>query len=605
MVSMKKIYLIIFLFVIIGACKSAQDNLQVGEFTRIYDASVGETEQWYINDHCFIRDANGIWHLFGITHQEPMNPIGEDNFAHAVSTNLTSGWEKRHFALTVDEKAGESHLWAPYVISHDGLYYMYYCGGSNEGNDKYKINLATSKNLNDWERHPANPMVVDGYDARDPFILKLKDEWIMYYTATSKPQGGNYTVNAVVSKDLIHWSDRRIVFTDPSIGKWGGPTESPTIIQRGGYYYLFIGPRDDYRGTCVYKSKDPFDFKIENFVRRINSHAAEVIKDVNGDWYVSHCGWGQDGVYLASLEWNDGIDNKPNMQETYKNPVIDEILADPDVLKYKDNYYLYPTGNGKGYQVFASDDLVHWVKKQMCYTDPRGGLWAPDLFYNEKGDGKIYLYYTANNPKGGKLIGVAVSDDPLGPFVDKGNIREDNIIDAHLFSDDDSKLYLYYVKTGDPFVIFVQQMSDPLTKKGEPKEVLRPTVEWEQRRGRVTEGPFVLKHKNIYYLMYSGSGADGPEYAIGYATSKSPLGPFVKYENNPIAKQGNGVYGPGHHCVIDGQNGKLWMIYHQQNSEKVGWDRFLAMDPVWFDEEELLHAKTTRGTDEKMQWNAK
>ena len=293
-------------------------------------------------------------------------------------------------------------------------------------------------------------------------------------------------------------------------------------------------------------------------------------------------------------------------EKTYRNPIIDKIgMADPDVLKYKDKYYLYPTWNGKGYHVFVSEDLINWKQELMCYTDSRGGLWAPDLFYNEKGDGKIYLYYTANNPKGGKLIGVAVGDNPLGPFIDKGNIREDDIIDAHLFSDDDGKLYLYYVKTGDPFIIFVQQMSDPLTKKGEPKEVLRPTVEWEQRRGHVTEGPFMLKHKNTYYLMYSGSGANGPEYAIGYATGQSPLGPFVKYENNPIAKQGNGVYGPGHHCVIEGPNGKLWMVYHQQNSEKVGWDRFIAIDPVWFDEEGLLHARTTRDTDEKMEWNAK
>jgi len=290
---------------------------------------------------------------------------------------------------------------------------------------------------------------------------------------------------------------------------------------------------------------------------------------------------------------------------TYRNPIIDQIgPADPSVIKYKGKYYLYPTWNGAGCNVFVSDDLVHWAGQPMCFKDARGGVWAPDVFYNQKGDGKLYLYYTVDNPKGGKLIGVAVSDDPLGPFVDKGNLAVDNIIDAHLFEDEDGKLYLYYVKTGDRFIIFVQPMSDPLTKMGRRKEVLRPTVEWEQRRGRITEGPWMLKHDGIYYLMYSGSGADGPEYAIGYATSDSPMGPFTKYENNPIVKQGNGVYGPGHNCVIEGLNGDLWMIYHQQNSDKVGWDRFLAMDPLWFDEEGVLHAKTTRGTDEKMERNA-
>ena len=143
-------------------------------------------------------------------------------------------------------------------------------------------------------------------------------------------------------------------------------------------------------------------------------------------------------------------------------------------------------------------------------------------------------------------------------------------------------------------------MSDPLTLTGEAKEVVRPTVGWERRRGAVTEGPWMLKRDGVYYLMYSGSGANGPEYSIGYATSKLPMGPFVKYAGNPIAKQGNGVFGPGHHCVVEGVDGGLWMVYHQQNSTKVSWERFLAIDPLWFDDEGVIHVKTTRGTEERL-----
>jgi len=98
--------------------------------------------------------------------------------------------------------------------------------------------------------------------------------------------------------------------------------------------------------------------------------------------------------------------------------------------------------------------------------------------------------------------------------------------------------------------------------------------------------------------MYSGSGANRPDYAIGYATASSPMGPFTKYRGNPIAKQGNGVFGPGHHCVVTGPDGKLWMVYHQQNSARIGWARFLAIDPLWFDEQGVIHVKTTRGTDQ-------
>ena len=33
--------------------------VSAGEFERIYDPSVGEDEQWYVNDHTFVRGADG------------------------------------------------------------------------------------------------------------------------------------------------------------------------------------------------------------------------------------------------------------------------------------------------------------------------------------------------------------------------------------------------------------------------------------------------------------------------------------------------------------------------------------------------------------------
>ncbi|MBP7934559.1 MAG: glycoside hydrolase family 43 protein [Phycisphaerae bacterium] len=284
---------------------------------------------------------------------------------------------------------------------------------------------------------------------------------------------------------------------------------------------------------------------------------------------------------------------------TYRNPIIDRLgPADPMVILHQGTYYLYPTLDGRGYDVFTSKDLVHWERKPKCYTDSRRGAWAPDVFHHKRGDGKFYLYYTVDKPGGSKLIGVAVADHPLGPFVDRGTLLED-AIDAHLFQDDDGAMYLYFVNIADGSnKIGVQRMADPLTKKGEPTIVIRPVDEWERHGAPIAEGPWMLKHKGLYYLMYSGSGADRPDYAIGYATARSPAGPFIKYRGNPIAKRGNGVFGPGHHCVVTAPDGRLWMVYHQQNSEKIGWARFLAIDPLWFDEEGVIHVRTTRGTDQ-------
>lgn len=290
-------------------------------------------------------------------------------------------------------------------------------------------------------------------------------------------------------------------------------------------------------------------------------------------------------------------------EKTYTNPIIDRIgPADPHVIHYQGKYYLYPTLDSRGYDVFVSDDLVHWQQQGKAFRDSRGGVWAPDVFHNKRGDGKLYLYYTDNSPrtdkgKGGKQIGVAVSDSPLGPFEDKGVLASESI-DAHLFQDDDGRFYLYYVHLAGGFKIMVQPMENPLTKQGEPQMVIHPTEPWEKVSGEVTEGPFMLKREGTYYLMYSGTGADSPDYGIGYATSKSPMGPFTKFSGNPIAHRDGNVLGPGHHCVIDGPDGRLWMVYHQKASTRKGWDRFLAIDPLRFDDQGVMHVKTTRGTRE-------
>ncbi len=154
-------------------------------------------------------------------------------------------------------------------------------------------------------------MVVDGFDGRDPFVMRIGDEWVMYYTATSAPDGGNHVVKYATSPDLTRWTVRGTVFTDPSTGKYGGPTESPFVVRRGTKSYLFIGPRDGdkdvFDGTDVFVSDDPYRFRVQDRVGHIPAHAAEVIQDPAGKWWISRCGAERGGVYLAPLTWKDGL----------------------------------------------------------------------------------------------------------------------------------------------------------------------------------------------------------------------------------------------------------------------------------------------------------
>ncbi len=284
--------------------------MSAGQFGKIYDPAVGETAPWYINDHTIIRAADGTWHLFGITHAEPANADDELNFAHATAPTLHGPWTKQPYALTVDRDYGETHLWAPHVIRSGNTYYMFYAGGGADHTTS-EINLATSTDLYHWTREPTGPLFRDGFEARDPMVLKVGNQWVIYYCATDDPAGGHHVVAYRTSSDLVHWSDRQIAYTSPNMGTGAGNTESPYVVKHGNAYYLFIGPCGAYAGgqnsyicTDVFKSSDPLHFTPDQRVGRIASHAAEVVQDTDGRWYVTHSGWGQGGVHLAPLHWN-------------------------------------------------------------------------------------------------------------------------------------------------------------------------------------------------------------------------------------------------------------------------------------------------------------
>ncbi len=276
--------------------------------------------------------------------------------------------------------------------------------------------------------------------------------------------------------------------------------------------------------------------------------------------------------------------------EPYRNPVIDENLADPAVIHHNGTYYLYATGEvdgDNGYRVYTSADLANWKRGPVVFRPGQRHIWAPDV-WRDPASGRFYLYFTAN-----MTVGVADAEGPLGPFTVRKKLF-DNAIDAHLFRNDDGRLYLYFVQLPG-FCITVQAMGSPTESAGEPRIVLQPESEWETRNGHVTEGPWMIKHDGRYYLLYSGSGADTPDYAVGYATSTSPLGPFTRAEHNPILHRADGLFGPGHGCAIRDGGGQWWFLYHQKRTARREWDRFICIDPLRFDEQGRLHGRATRG----------
>ncbi|MEU5425331.1 family 43 glycosylhydrolase [Streptomyces olivoreticuli] len=286
-----------------------------GPFAHVYDPSTPGGQR-YLNDHTLIKAADR-WHLFGIVGagappgQAP-DSSAEVSFAHASAPDPYGPWTTHTDALTVDPAYfGEEHLWAPHVIEAGGTYWMFYAAGGRGG---AAINLATSTDLFTWTRVPTGPLF-RGRVARDPMVLRVAGQWVMYYTELSG-QDGRHVVAFRRSDDLLHWSEPGIAFTDATTAATLSVTESPFVVERDGWYHLFIGPRNGYDGTDVFASRNPFAFDLDGYAGHVPGHAVEVVTD-GQQWHASAAGWFQQGLYLAPLQWRD----TPPPWQSIDNPV--------------------------------------------------------------------------------------------------------------------------------------------------------------------------------------------------------------------------------------------------------------------------------------------
>jgi len=263
--------------------------------------------------------------------------------------------------------------------------------------------------------------------------------------------------------------------------------------------------------------------------------------------------WGV--LFLTSCKTSGLEQNNPAIK-------LKEIrLADPVMFYHKGVYYLYGTGGSinlnKGFAVYTSKDLRNWEGPQgakngyaLVKSDAfdENKFWAPQVF-NYKN--KFYMAYAAS-----KHIAIAESDSPLGPFTQTDKISlaaTMKQIDPFVFIDDNGKNYLYPVQVANGGNrIYVAEIEDNFSsiKPETLRFCIEATETWEnteKANWSVTEGPSVLKHEGLYYLIYSANHFRSRDYAVGYAVSKSPYGPWEKVTNNPILSQANiGKNGTGH-----------------------------------------------------------
>lgn len=291
---------------------------------------------------------------------------------------------------------------------------------------------------------------------------------------------------------------------------------------------------------------------------------------------------------------------------TFTNPIADG--ADPWVNEKDGLYYSCGSAAG-GIYVSQSKRLTQPGERITVWKTPEEGwnssnVWAPELhFFNDR----WYIYYAAAKEPGGPFLyqrsGVleSVSDDPFGPYEDKGMLYTgDNIDDSSSvkWAIDLTPLelngQLYAIWSGweenretdrTPQHLYIARMSDPRTISSNRVKISSPEEEWETGGELdLNEGPQVLKNRDKVFIIYSTRESWLKEYRLGQLalanTTRDPMQPESWVKSGPVFQGTEQVHGVGHCSFAKSPDGtEDWIFYHTKKTTEPGWDRDIRLQP--------------------------
>ncbi|HEY0610675.1 MAG TPA: arabinan endo-1,5-alpha-L-arabinosidase [Chitinophaga sp.] len=291
-------------------------------------------------------------------------------------------------------------------------------------------------------------------------------------------------------------------------------------------------------------------------------------------------------------------------------------VHDPVLIKEKDTYYLFCTGNG--ISVYSSPDLQHWRKEAPVFSHPpewavktiprfKGHIWAPDISFYK---GRYYLYYAVSAfGKNTSCIGVAVNTtlDPQSPaykWEDKGKVIQSvpgrdmwNAIDPNLIVDDSGAPWLSFGSFWEG--IKLVKLQPDLQSLAEPQEwytiARRPrdfaTPDTAAGNGAI-EAPFIYRKGKYYYLFVSTDyccRGEKSTYKVVVGRSEEVQGPYLDKQSVPLqlnggtlVVQGDGVnwYGAGHNAVFS-ESGKDYLVLHGYDAKDQGRSKLITEEIIW------------------------
>ncbi|MGH1875058.1 family 43 glycosylhydrolase [Enterococcus casseliflavus] len=471
---------------------------------------------------------------------------------------------------------GASNLWAPEAIydSYRESYFIYF---ASKVDGKHKIYGSYTK---------------DFYEFSEPFLYLEKEKDIIdttifienncYYRFSKDETVG--TILLEKSDELIGDYQEIVV---PELKSLLG-VEGPEVIKSDNKLYLFL----DY-----FKEKKGYlPFQIDNLdlgqLKKLTSKQFDM-----GNSRKRHGGF----LEISDREYQE-------LMTFYKqnNPVIKGLYADPDLVKFGKDYYIYPTTDGfdlwggAKFEVLHSKQLQEFTSKGVIVDLETeqvpwaiGNAWAPCII--EK-DGSYFFYFCGKRVDGESCIGVAWSQSPIGPFVclkeplltpeimQENHLEVQQVIDPSVYEEDGN----YFLLFGNSGAAICELNNDLISIKEKSFSQYRGLVDFR-------EAIEVFKQNNRYHFTWSCDDTRDENYHVNYGVSENLRGP-IKFlypilEKNSSKK----ILGTGHHSFLKDQTKGITHIAYQRFASPIekyrgrnGYNREICISPVKFDKKGLL-----------------
>lgn len=482
-------------------------------------------------------------------------------------------------------------VWAPQTIyDAKAKKYLVYFTVRFHYNEKLDFYCAyANKDFTGFENEP-KLMFSPKYGGIDADIIYKDGLYHFFYKGNTKDENGKEFQNGIqqaTSKSLKGpwkedfnyldaYADKKTVVEGSSVFKLNNTDEYLLI------YDVYAEGRFEFQ-----RSKDLFHFteNPESFEKDFNPRHGSVIGITKDEARTLHKEFG--GVPASFLQPTEVGDTYTF--ESIGNPIIKHhFTADPYPVVYNDTVWMYlghddkPNQNGykmSDWLLFSTTDFKTWTE----YPTPLHideFKWASSkqayAAHVQERNGKWYMYVSTNWCG----IGVAVADNPKGPFKDalgKPLLTNEDcyrsshswaVIDPAIYVDDNGDAWIFW---GNRECYYAKLKDNMIEIDGEVKHIpLSNSV----GKPNFTEAPWVHKYKDTYYLTYASGW---PEYIV-YATSKSIQGPW-KYQGKltEVAANSNTI----HPAVIEFNN-EWYFVYHNGARQDGGtsYSRSVCMEKM-------------------------